>query len=108
MRLAKGSFGSRAALTAALLAVGCFTFAAASVAQAKNKDKEHKVHGHVISVTAGATSGTYTLTIDVHHHKKGVDAGTQVSEHAHLRLPPRRKSSEKSRTAPWSRRRWPT
>lgn len=82
MRLAKGSFGSRAALTAALLAVGYFTFTTASVAQAKGKkNKEHKIHGHVISVTAGSTKGTYTLTIDVHHHhKKGVDAGPQVSE----------------------------
>jgi hypothetical protein len=79
MRLAKRSIGSRIATMAAFVAVGCFTFAFTPDAQAKGgKDKDHKVHGKVASITTGS-SGTATITIDVHHHKKG-EANPQVSE----------------------------
>jgi hypothetical protein len=80
MRRTSGSILSRVGLAVALVAVGYFTFATPTVAEAKGKDKEHKVHGRVISVTPGSTTGTAKITIDVHHHKKGVDAGSQVSE----------------------------
>jgi hypothetical protein len=75
----KNCYQSIGVLAAALAATGWLLWPVAVLAGNGSGDKEHKVHGRVISVTP-ITNGAATITVEIHKHKK--NDGTAAADAA--------------------------
>jgi hypothetical protein len=65
----------------ALVLVPCVAGpAGAALVGTATKASKHPMHGKVVAVQVDAAKGSGTLTIEVHHHKKGTSPSTPVQK----------------------------